>query len=77
MMVMHLECRNMLVTQHVYGSLTNQETVALESPLRDILSISPVYTYKRSWRGKKNVTKIQNYHDVTFPLSGELKLLSL
>jgi hypothetical protein len=34
------------------------------------------YTYKRSWR-EKNVTKIQNCHDVTFPLSGELKLLSL
>jgi hypothetical protein len=34
------------------------------------------YTYKRSRRGKNNVTKIQSCHDVTSPRSGELKLLS-
>jgi hypothetical protein len=35
------------------------------------------YTSKRSWRGKKYLTKIQSCHDVTFPRSGELKVLSL
>jgi hypothetical protein len=35
------------------------------------------YTSRRSWRKKKYLTKIQSCHDVTFPRSGELKVLSL